>query len=144
MLSASVSGHTYYDLGPIISYPTEIRSETTTGSVGQSEGLSGDRREQDSSSYTYVAEVSAYTASDDECGNHERITASGTHVQQGRTIAAPSWIPFGTTVVINGISYVCEDRGGYISDNRIDIYMDSREAAMEFGRKELEVTVVWS
>ena len=130
MLSTSVSGHTYYDLGPIISYPTEIRSETTTGSVGQS-------------SYTYVAEVSAYTGSDDECGNHEGITASGTHVQRGRTIAAPSWIPFGTTVVINGISYVCEDRGGYISDNRIDIYMDSREAAMEFGRKELEVTVVW-
>ena len=130
MLSTSVSGHTYYDLGPIISYPTEIRSETTTGSVGQS-------------SYTYVAEVSAYTASDDECGNSNGITASGTHVQQGRTIAAPSWIPFGTTVVINGISYVCEDRGGYISDNRLDIYMDSREDAVEFGRKEMEVTVVW-
>ena len=130
MLSTSVSGHTYYDLGPIISYPTEIRSETTTGSVGQS-------------SYTYVAEVSAYTASDDECGNSNGITASGTHVQQGRTIAAPSWIPFGTTVVINGISYVCEDRGGYISDNRLDIYMDSRDDAMKFGRKELEVTVVW-
>ena len=46
-------------------------------------------------------------------------------------------------MVINGISYVCEDRGGYICDNRLDIYMDSREAAMEFGRKELEVTVVW-
>ena len=127
MLSTSVSGHTYYDLGPIISYPTEIRSETAVGSV----------------EYTYVAEVSAYTASDDECGNHEGITASGTHVQQGKTIAAPSWIPFGTTVVINGISYVCEDRGGYIQDNRLDIYMDSREDAVEFGRKEMEVTVVW-
>ena len=90
MLSTSVSGHTYYDLGPIISYPTEIRSETTTGSV----------------EYTYVAEVSAYTATDDQCGKSDGITASGTHVKQGRTIAAPSWIPFGTTVVINGVSYV--------------------------------------
>ena len=133
MLSTSVSGHTCCDLGPIISYPTEIRSETTTGSVGQSEV----------DSYTYVAEVSAYTASDDECGNHERITASGTHVQQGRTIAAPSWIPFGTTVVINGHSYVAEDRGSAIQGNCIDIYMDSRDDAMKFGRKELEVTVVW-
>ena len=133
MLSTSVSGHTYYDLGPIISYPTEIRSETTTGSVGQSEV----------DSYTYVAEVSAYTASDDECGKSDGITASGTHVQQGRTIAAPSWIPFGTKVIIGEHEYIVEDRGGYISDNRIDIYMDSREAAMEFGRKELEVTVVW-
>ena len=143
MLSTSVSGHTYYDLGPIISYPTEIRPETPTGSVGQSEGLSGDRRDQKSSSYTYVAEVSAYTASDDQCGKSDGVTASGTHAKQGRTIAAPSWIPFGTTVVVNGVSYVCEDRGGYISDNRLDIYMDSREDAVEFGRKELEVTVVW-
>ena len=85
--------------------------------------------------------MSAYTASDDECGKSDGITASGTHVQQGRTIAAPSWIPFGTTVVINGVSYVAEDRGGYICDNRLDIYMDSREDAVEFGRKEMEVTV---
>ena len=133
MLSTSVSGHTYYDLGPIISYPTEIRSETTTGSVGQSEV----------DSYTYVAEVSAYTASDDECGKSDGITASGTHVQQGRTIAAPSWIPFGTKVIIGEHEYIVEDRGGYISDNRLDIYMDSRDDAVEFGRKEIEVTVVW-
>ena len=127
VLSTSVSGHTYHDIGPIISYPTEIRSETPTGSV----------------ECTYVAEVSAYTATDDQCGKSDGITASGTHVKQGRTIAAPSWIPFGTTVVINGVSYVCEDRGGYISDNRLDIYMDSRDDAMKFGRKEMEVTVVW-
>ena len=126
MLSTSVSGHTYHDLGPIISYPTEIRSETPTGSV----------------EHTYVAEVSAYTASDDECGNHEGITASGTYVQQGRTIAAPSWIPFGTKVIIGGHEYLVEDRGRYISDNRLDIYMNSRDDAMEFGRKEMDVTVV--
>ena len=46
-------------------------------------------------------------------------------------------------VIICGHEYIVEDRGGYISDNRLDICMDSREAAMEFGRKELEVTVVW-
>ena len=124
MLSTSVFGHTYYDLGPIISYPTEIRSETAVGSV-------------ENSSYTYVAEVRAYTATDDQCGKSDGITASGTHAKQGRTIAAPSWIPFGTTVVINGISYVCEDRGGYIQDNRLDIYTDSREDAVEFGSKSI-------
>ena len=87
--------------------------------------------------------MSAYTASDDECGNSNGITASGTHAKQGRTIAAPSWIPFGTKVIIGGHEYLVEDRGGYICDNRLDIYMDSREDAMEFGRKELEVTVEW-
>ena len=123
----SISGHTYYDLGPIISYPTEIRSEVLT----------------ESQRYSFVAEVTAYTASDDECGKSDGITASGTHVKQGRTIAAPSWIPFGTTVVINGVSYVCEDRGSEIKGNHLDIYMDSLEDAIEFGRKEMRVTILW-
>ena len=129
----SISGHTYYDLGPIISYPTEIRSETPTGSV----------EDPQAHTYTYVAEVSAYTATDDQCGKSDGITASGTHVKQGRTIAAPSWIPFGTTVVINGVSYVCEDRGSEIKGNHLDIYMDSLEDAIEFGRKEMRVTILW-
>ena len=123
----SISGHTYYDLGPIISYPTEIRSETLV----------------ETERYSFVAEVSAYTATDDQCGKSDGITASGTHVKQGRTIAVPSWIPFGTTVVINGVSYVCEDRGSEIKGNHLDIYMDSLKDAMEYGRKEMEVTVEW-
>ena len=132
----SISGHTYYDLGPIISYPTEIRSETLVGTVEQFGAKASER-------YSFVAEVTAYTASDDECGNSEGITASGTHVEQGRTIAVPSWIPFGTKVIIGGHEYIAEDSGGLIQDNRLDIYMDSREDAIEFGRKELEVTVEW-
>ena len=87
--------------------------------------------------------MSAYTASDDQCGKSDGITASGTHAKQGRTIAAPSWIPLGTKVIIGGHEYTVEDRGGYISYNRLDIYMDSRDDAVEFGRKEMEVTVVW-
>lgn len=130
MLSTSVSGHTYHDLGPIISYPTEIRSETTTGSV----------EEPQAHTYTYVAEVSAYTASDDECGNSEGITASGTYVKQGRTIAVPSWIPFGTIVTIDGHEYVAEDHGGDIQNNRIDIYMENKSDALKFGRKYMEVS----
>ena len=120
-------GHLWYDMGRIPVYPTEICSAAP----------------QEPERTTYVANVSAYTASDEECGKSDGITASGTVATEGRTIAAPSWIPFGTTVIINGHSYVAEDRGGAIQGNCIDIYMDSREAAMEFGRKELEVTVVW-
>jgi len=120
----SISGHTYYDLGPIISYPTEIRSETLV----------------ETERYSFVAEVTAYTASDDECGNHAGITASGTHATEGRTIAVPSWIPFGTIVTINGHEYVAEDHGGDIQNNRIDIYMNNKRDADEFGRKYMEVS----
>lgn len=118
-------GHTYYDLGPIISYPTEIRSQAVV------------------ESHRYIAEVTAYTASDDECGNSDGITASGTQAIAGRTIAVPSWIPFGTKVIIGGHEYIAEDSGALIQDNHLDIYMDSKDDAIEFGRKELEVTVEW-
>ena len=79
----------------------------------------------------------------EDCLEGMKGIADGSVATEGRTIAVPSWIPFGTTVIINGHSYVAEDRGGVIQGNCIDIYMNSREAAMEFGRKELEVTVVW-
>ena len=120
----SISGHTYYDLGPIISYPTEIRSETLV----------------ETERYSFVAEVTAYTASDDECGKHDEITASGTYATEGRTIAVPSWIPFGTIVTIDGHEYVAEDHGGDIQNNRIDIYMENKSDAIEFGRKYMEVS----
>jgi 3D (Asp-Asp-Asp) domain-containing protein len=124
MLPMSTLGHTYYDLGPIISYPTEIRSEVLVGTER----------------YSFVAEVTAYTASNDECGKHDGITASGTQATEGRTIAVPSWIPFGTIVTINGHEYVAEDHGGDIQNNRIDIYMDNKRNANEFGRKYVEVS----
>ena len=134
MIPMSTLGHTYYDLGPIISYPTEIRSEVLVGTVEQF----GDAVE--SERYSFVAEVTAYTASDDECGKHDGITASGTHATQRRTIAVPSWIPFGTIVTIDGHKYVAEDHGGDIQNNRIDIYMDNKRDADEFGRKYMEVS----
>lgn len=120
----SISGHTYYDLGPIISYPTEIRSETLV----------------ETEKYSFVAEVTAYTATDDQCGKSDGITASGTHATEGRTIAVPSWIPFGTIVTIDGHEYVAEDHGGDIQNNRIDIYMENKSDALKFGRKYMEVS----
>ena len=44
-----------------------------------------------------VVMCTAYTASVDECGKADAITASGTHCQQGRTIACDH-LPFGTKV----------------------------------------------
>jgi len=54
------------------------------------------------------------------------ITASGTHVKSGRTIAVDtSVISLGTTVYIDGYGYrIAEDTGGAIRGNKIDIYVD--------------------
>lgn len=72
-------------------------------------------------------------------------TASGTTVTQGRTIAA-DWrvLPKGTQVTIEGFegTFVVEDTGSDIKGGRIDIYMPSYDDCINFGRRNLFVTVV--
>lgn len=70
-------------------------------------------------------------------------TASGTIPTAGRTIGVdPSVIPFGTTVIIRGHEYVAEDRGGAIKGNKIDIFFDDHNEALEFGRQTAEVFII--
>lgn len=89
--------------------------------------------------------LTAYCACEKCCGKSDGITASGAKVQQGITIAADTDIlPFGTNVIINGHEYTVQDRGGAIKGNRIDIYFDSHEDALEFGVQKAEVYKVVS
>lgn len=68
------------------------------------------------------------------------ITATGTKATAGRTIAAdPDVLPMGSTVIIDGHTYTVEDVGGAIKGNRIDIFMDSHEEALQAGVKTVEV-----
>ena len=76
------------------------------------------------------------------CGKTDGITASGTKATEGRTIAVdPNVIPFGTEVIINGHTYIAEDKGGAIKDNRIDVYFDSHQDALEFGVQYADVLI---
>ena len=63
-----------------------------------------------------VFKITHYCACPICCGEYSNgITASGTTAQAGRTIAVdPSLIPLGSSVVINGHTYVAEDTGGAI------------------------------
>ena len=93
-------------------------------------------------SRTIVANCSAYTASADETGgNGSGVTASGTIAEEGRTVAMDD-VPFGTIVRIDGHDYIVEDRFGGGYTNRIDIYMDSKHDALQFGRQYLEVEII--
>ena len=86
--------------------------------------------------------TSAYCACMKCCGKTNGITASGTKATANRTIAAPSTFAFGTQVVINGRTYVVEDRGGAIKGNKIDIYVNSHSEALQWGVRYLPVSVV--
>ncbi|WP_397334623.1 ubiquitin-like domain-containing protein [Paenibacillus sp. 1011MAR3C5] len=65
------------------------------------------------------------------------ITASGTRVKEGRTIAVdPKVIPIGWWVYIEGIGFRrAEDKGSAIKGNKIDVYFDSNSHATKFGKK---------
>ena len=87
--------------------------------------------------------ASAYTASADECGNSDGITASGLQVEANRTIACPPSYPFGVRLAIDGLgTFRCEDRGGAIKGNHFDIYMRTKSDAFAFGRRTLIAEVI--
>lgn len=91
----------------------------------------------------FVINASAYTASADECDNDLGITASGIKVQEKRTIACPPEFPFGAKISIEGQgTFTCEDRGGAIKGNHIDIYVKTKAEAFAFGRQNLVAQVV--
>jgi len=91
----------------------------------------------------FVINASAYTASSDECGNGKGITASGLKVKEDRTIACPPSLPFGVKLEIEGMGiFTCEDRGGAIKGNKIDIYMLTKKEAFQFGRQNLTARIV--
>lgn len=86
--------------------------------------------------------ITAYCSCSKCCGKTTGITASGTRATAGRTVAASSKFAFGTKLNIGGQIYTVEDRGGAIKGNRIDIYVDSHSAALQWGVRYLPVSVV--
>lgn len=108
-------------------------------------GVSTVNQEQESN--TMTVEATAYTAGVESTGKNPSddgygITASGTVVEEGRTLACGQYFDIGTHIYIPimGSTYICEDRGGAVTG--IDIYMDSVKDAREFGRKNVEVTIL--
>ncbi len=84
--------------------------------------------------------ITYYSASKEECGKTDAITATGTKATAGRTIAVdPDVIPLGSRVVIDGVTYTAEDVGGAIKGNKIDIFVNSREEAIQRGKIQREV-----
>lgn len=85
--------------------------------------------------------ITAYCSCSKCCGKTTGRTASGTKATPGRTVAAPAKFAFGTKLNIGGHIYTVEDRGGAISGNKIDVYVSSHSAALQWGVKYLPVSV---
>ncbi|WP_144533941.1 3D domain-containing protein [Bacillus pumilus] len=89
--------------------------------------------------------VTAYTNGYESTGKHPGhseygTTASGVTTKQGITIACPPYMKFGTKLYIEDVGLrVCQDRGGDIKGNRLDVFIENLKKAREFGRQTLTV-----
>lgn len=90
--------------------------------------------------YSMVMDATAYTA--DDPGN-SGYTAGGHRLTYGLVSVDPDVIPLGTHLYIEGYgNAIADDTGGAIVGNRIDLGMDDRDDALNFGRRDVVVHVL--
>lgn len=72
-----------------------------------------------------------------------RHTSTGAIAKSSHTIAVdPRVIPYGSKIMINGVVYTAEDRGGGVKGNHIDIFFDTHSQTRQHGSRHQEVFLV--
>ncbi|MGE7842820.1 LysM peptidoglycan-binding domain-containing protein [Lysinibacillus sp. NPDC093712] len=97
-----------------------------------------------STSKEIIVEASAYTASCDGCSG---ITSTGINLKtnpNAKVISVdPTVIPLGSKVYVEGYGEaIAGDTGGAIKGKRIDVFFPSQQDAIDFGVKQLKVTIL--
>ena len=85
--------------------------------------------------------ITAYSSTPDQTDDTPFITANGTRVRNG--IVATNDLPFGTIIEIEGLGiFEVNDRmnSRYIN-GEMDVWMETREQALEFGKQEIMACV---
>jgi len=99
-------------------------------------------------SRSFVAEATAYTLDFQSTGRHPDhplfgVTASGMMAQVGVVAVDTNVIPFHTQMYIEGYGFaVAGDRGGAIRGYKVDVFFDTREETIQFGRQHLRVWIL--
>lgn len=114
----------------------EVKIESPTIDTSQS-------AEELAPTYTKMVVVAtAYCPCAKCCGKSDGITATGVKAKANHTIAAdPSVLPYGTEIICSLGKFVVEDCGGMVKGNKIDIFFNDHQEAVEFGVKELTIWV---
>ncbi|MBT2757064.1 LysM peptidoglycan-binding domain-containing protein [Mesobacillus foraminis] len=97
-----------------------------------------------SDSKEITVSATAYTA---DCKGCSGTTATGVDLKANpnqKVIAVdPSVIPLGTKVHVQGYGYAtASDTGGAIKGNKIDVFIPNHNDAVEWGRKQVKVTII--
>ena len=110
------------------------------------------KEEKKSSGRTITVEATAYTNHPSENGTYggKVVTRTGldisnsiTHNGMGIIAVDPSVIPLNSIVEIEGLgTYIALDTGSAIQGNRIDILMDNSTQTDNWGRRNVNVTII--
>ena len=77
------------------------------------------------------------------CYSDSGFTASGAPVRPGAAATDPRVIPMGTSFIVEGYGvFTALDTGGAIKGNKIDIWNPSESWCLDFGRRNLHVTIL--
>ena len=69
-----------------------------------------------------------------------RHTSTGTIASSNHTGAVdPRVIPYGSKILINGVVYTAEDKGGAVRGNHIDIFFDTHGETRMYGTQSADV-----
>ncbi|OGN19382.1 MAG: hypothetical protein A3F25_01565 [Candidatus Yanofskybacteria bacterium RIFCSPHIGHO2_12_FULL_45_19b] len=92
----------------------------------------------------YTVPASAYSSTPDQTDDTPFITAMGTHVRDG--VIAANFLPLGTVIKIPELygdkTFVVEDRMNKRYQYKIDLWFATRQAAKEFGVKQVKIEIV--
>lgn len=84
--------------------------------------------------------ASAYTPWDEGCIG---ITKMGIPAKRGVVAVDPDFIPLGTRLYIPGYGHaLAADIGGAITGDRIDLCVDTKSEAFQFGRRDVKVYIL--
>ncbi len=121
-------------------------SRSSSSRTSSDNSNSSDETNQSSNSEGTVmtVEATAYTA---YCNGCSGTTATGIDLRNNpdkKVIAVdPNVIPLGTMVEVEGYGVaIAGDTGGAIKGNKIDIFMPDRSAAVNFGRRTVEIRLL--
>ena len=90
-----------------------------------------------------VFTTTAYRPCGSCSGRWGRLTSTGALAAAGHTVAVdPRVIPYGARLMINGVIYTAEDRGGGVRGNHIDIFYDTHEESRLHGAQAAEVYLI--
>jgi len=94
--------------------------------------------------WTTVRTVTAYSSTPDQTDDTPFITANGTRVRDG--IVAANWLRFGTRVRIPEMYgdkvFTVTDRMHPRHDEKVDVWMETRGEALEFGKRRLTIEIL--